>query len=57
MQEQFKMINEDNNCHGHHGIQKEDGKRTTIRVWWVPGYVEQDIKLDAKEFDPNDIPF
>ena len=57
VQEQIKMINEDNNCHGHHGIQKEDGKRTTIRVWWVPAYEEQDIKLDAKEFDPNDIPF
>ena len=57
VQEQIKMMNEDRNCHGHHAILREDGKRSTIRVWWVPAYEEQDIQLDAKEFDPNDIPF
>ena len=56
IQEQLKKINGTENCHGHKNIYKEDGSRTSIRVWWVPEFEDEEIPLDIKEID-NDIPF
>jgi len=56
IQEQLKQLNDNRECHGHKNIIKEDGSRTTIRVWWVPEFEDDEIELDIQEID-NDIPF
>jgi hypothetical protein len=56
IQEQLKRLNGDQECHGKKNIYKNDGSRTTIRVWWVPAFEEEDVELDVKEIE-NDIPF
>jgi len=49
-------MNSDQECHGHRAINKEDGSRTTIRVWWVPAFENLEVDLPIQEID-NDIPF
>jgi hypothetical protein len=56
IQEQLKQLNGNSECHGHKSITKEDGSRTTIRVWWVPEFDDDEIELDIQEID-NDVPF
>lgn len=55
VQERLKELNDGQECHGHHSIKKE-GKRTTIRVWWVPAFEEDEIELGNEELE-NDYPF
>jgi len=43
-------------CHGHHAIRKTDGKRSTLRVWWVPAFEQAEIELESEGMN-NDIPF
>jgi len=56
VQERLKELNGGQECHGHQGIKKPDGKRSTLRVWWVPAFEEQEIELNTQELE-NDIPF
>tara|TARA_B100000282_G_C31674829_1_gene463914 strand:- start:545 stop:1009 length:465 start_codon:yes stop_codon:yes gene_type:complete len=56
VQEQLKRLNDNHECHGHKGITKEDGSRTTVRVWWVPSFESSEVSLPVQEID-NDIPF
>ena len=56
VQEQLKRLNGDDSCHGHHNINREDGTRTTLRVWWVPAFENHDVSLRVEEI-PDDIPF
>jgi hypothetical protein len=56
VQEQIKKLNDNRDCNGHHAITKEDGGRTTVRVWWVPEYEEEEMSLAPKEYK-DDIPF
>ena len=37
-------------------ITKEDGSRTTVRVWWVPAFENDEVNIPIKEID-NEIPF
>jgi hypothetical protein len=56
IQEHLKAINGTENCHGHKAIPKEGGKPSTVRVWWVPEFEDEDVDLDVKEIE-NDVPF
>lgn len=56
VQEQIKILNNNQECSGHHAVNKEDGKRSTVRVWWVPAYEEEEMDLKPKEYS-NEIPF
>ncbi len=56
IQEILKQMNDDQDCHGHKNINKEDGSRSTIRVWWVPAFENLEGALPIQEID-NDIPF
>lgn len=55
-QERLKEMNGGQECHGHHAIRKADGKRSTLRVWWVPAFEEAEIELESEGMG-NDIPF
>ena len=55
IQEQIKNMNSGTDCYGHQAIRKEDGKLSTIRVWWVPAF-ENETALQNVEIE-NDIPF
>ena len=55
IQEQIKNMNSGTDCYGHQAIRKEDGKLSTIRVWWVPSF-ENETELQNVEIE-NDIPF
>jgi hypothetical protein len=54
--DQLKKLNGNRECHGHKSITKEDGTRTTTRVWWVPSFENEEVFLPVKEIK-NDIPF
>ncbi len=56
VQDQLKQMNHNEECHGTRNIKREDGKHTSIRVWWVPEFDDADIEIDVKE-DKYDIPF
>ena len=56
IQDRIQKLNGDAKCHGHLAYHKEDGKRTTTRVWWVPEFEDEDVQIDIKE-DKYDIPF
>ena len=53
VQEGIKDLNGSGKCHGHQNIMKQ-GKRTTIRVWFVPAF---DYEEPKKENDNDEIPF
>jgi hypothetical protein len=55
IQEQIKNMNSGDDCYGHQNIRKDDGKFSTIRVWWVPAF-ENETALQNVEIE-NDIPF
>jgi len=52
----LKQLNGNKECHGHKAINKADGSRSTIRVWWVPAFENIDVSLPVEEIN-NDIPF
>ena len=56
IQEQLKKLNGDRECHGHKNINKEDGSRTTVRVWWVPAFENEEVSIPIEEME-NEIPF
>tara|TARA_R100001463_G_scaffold74500_2_gene128509 strand:- start:855 stop:1484 length:630 start_codon:yes stop_codon:yes gene_type:complete len=56
IQEQLKKLNGDRECYGHKNITKEDGSRTTIRVWWVPAFENEEVSIPIEEME-NEIPF
>lgn len=41
---------------GHQNIRRRDGGRSTIRVYWVPEFVEDDVDLNATPLE-DDVPF
>ena len=57
VQEQLKKLNKNQECSGHKGVNKEGGDRTTVRVWWVPEFKEEEVKLETEEMDNEEIPF
>jgi len=57
VQEQLKKMNNENECSGHKNIRKESGERTTIRVWWVPEFKEEEVKLETEDISDDEIPF
>ncbi len=56
VQEQLKKLNNDQECHGHKAIVNEEGKKSTVRVWWVPAFENDEVAIPIKEMD-NEIPF
>jgi len=56
VQDQLKQLNHNEECHGTRNIKREDGKWTSIRVWWVPEFDDAQLEIDVKE-DKYDIPF
>ncbi len=56
VQDQLKQMNHNEECHGTRNIKREDGKYTSIRVWWVPAFDDADIEIDVKE-DKYEVPF
>lgn len=54
----IKDLNDGNTCHGHQALRKEDGTPTTVRVWWVPAYKEEQVDMRAEtRRDEKSIPF
>ncbi len=56
IQEHIQRLNEGQECHGKLNYTKEDGKRSTTRVWWVPVFENLDVDIDIKG-EKYDIPF
>lgn len=56
IQEILKEMNHDKKCHGHKAINRADGGRSTIRVWWIPAFENMEVDLPVEEIS-NDIPF
>jgi hypothetical protein len=56
VQQILKGLNEGNDCDGHKSIKKVDGSWTTIRIWWVPQFVSEEVSMPAKEVS-SDVPF
>jgi hypothetical protein len=56
IQEHLKAINGTEDCHGIKNFQRDGEKRTSVRVWWVPEFEDEDVDLDVKEIE-NDVPF
>jgi len=56
IQERIKELNGSEECHGHQRIKKQNGKPSTIRVWWVPEFTDTEVELEVKDYS-NDIPF
>jgi hypothetical protein len=56
VQEQLRKINGTDDCESHQWIRKQNGKGSTIRVWWVPAFDAEEVELETKEIS-NDVPF
>jgi hypothetical protein len=56
VQEGVKALNTDSNGVGHQNIMR-GGKRTSIRVWFVPSFEQDELELPTKENDYDEIPF
>tara|TARA_R110002073_G_scaffold95428_1_gene221425 strand:- start:1167 stop:2702 length:1536 start_codon:yes stop_codon:yes gene_type:complete len=56
VQEGIKALNTDSNGVGHQNIMR-GGKRTSIRVWFVPSFEQDELELPTKENDNDEIPF
>lgn len=56
IQEHIQRLNRGEECHGKLNYTKEDGKRSTTRVWWVPEFDNLDVDIDLKE-KKYDVPF
>lgn len=53
LQDRIKKLNGDA---GHYNIKKSDGSPTTLRIWWVPEFVETEVFVDSEEIN-YDVPF
>jgi hypothetical protein len=47
----IKDLNDGRPCHGHQGVRKEDGGTTTVRVWWVPAYKDEQVDMKVETND------
>lgn len=56
IQEHIKALNGGKECNGQQNIRLEDGKRTKIRVWWVPEFQEGEVDLPKTEVE-SEYPF
>lgn len=56
VQDQLKHLNHDQECHGTKNIRRDDGRRTSIRVWWVPEFEDMSVEITAEE-KTDEIPF
>jgi len=56
IQEHLKAINGTEDCNGMKNYYRDGNQRTSMRVWWVPEFEDEDVDLDVKEIE-NDIPF
>jgi hypothetical protein len=54
VQDQIKQMNDNEECYGHQSIRRDNGKRSTIRVWWVPAFDDSLPELKEPDYD---IPF
>ena len=57
IQEMLKDINNGEPCHGHQAIRRQDGKPSTIRVWWVPAYEDAPVEMRMEKNIGQEIPF
>lgn len=56
VQQILKSLNNGNDCDGHKSIKKSDGTWTTIRVWRVPMFKNDEVSMPPKEVT-SDVPF
>lgn len=56
IQEEIKRLNGDAEFSGRQRYKTVDGKWATVRVWWVPEFIEDEIELPIKEIY-SDVPF
>jgi len=56
VQQVLKSLNRDEDCNGHKNIKKADGTWTTVRVWWVPVFKNDEVSMPPKEVQ-SDVPF
>ena len=56
IQEHIQRLNGNGQCHGHLKYTKDDGTKSTTRVWWVPEFDNLDVDIDLKE-KKYDVPF
>jgi len=56
VQEQLKRVNDNQDCHRHRSIKKDDGSRTTVRVWAIPSFETIEVDLPTEE-TIDEIPF
>jgi hypothetical protein len=56
VQQQIKALNDGASCEGHYNIKKADGSPTTLRVFWVPDFIETAVFVDSEE-NNYDVPF
>jgi len=57
VQEHLKRLNDNKECHGHKAINKADGSRTTVRVWWVPSFDNYEVALKVEDMKDDETPF
>ena len=57
VQEQLKKLNDGKECHGHKAINKADGSRSTVRVWWVPAFENLEVLLTVEDMKDDETPF
>ena len=56
VQDQLKQMNHNEECHGTRNIKREDGKYTSIRVWWVPAF-NREVLVPAIRVQGDEVPF
>lgn len=56
IQERLKEMNDGEPATKHYAIRRDDGSRSTIRVWHVPEFETEEIEI-PKEERSNDVPF
>jgi len=56
IQEQLKQLNNGGPYHGTQNVRNTEGKRSSLRVWWVPEFEDTEIQLDVEEHS-YDVPF
>lgn len=56
LQQILESLNPDGQCAGHQNVKKPDGSNSTIRVWWIPSYENNEVAMPHKEIQ-NDVPF
>ena len=57
IQERLTELNEGKNCHGIKSVRRTDGKRTTLRVWWVPAMQQDTLDMQDLSTNAGEVPF